>query len=78
MQYTTLVPVRVGPPPRPSPEHEFGVCVPNGYDGPSVEALVEWLELHAMLGVAEVNLYDTDFNASLGRVFEQYRRTGMN
>ena len=47
----------------------FGICVPLAYgnfsDKDAVK-LIEWVELHRMFGVSEVNIYNVSMNASDG------------
>jgi hypothetical protein len=40
----------------------------------SWQMLIEWIELHALLGVSEVFVYQKDTTPEVNRVFESYQQ----
>lgn len=60
--------------------HEFGMCVAIAF-GKSIndQWLIEWFELHAILGVTEINVYNATLNlsAATNDVLAFYQRTGL-
>jgi len=60
---------------RDKPQHQFGVCVTNGYGVyKTVEEVVEWVEMHHLLGVSEIHLYDSGYR-NLTAVIDYYTKT---
>ncbi|KAH8386574.1 hypothetical protein KR093_001301 [Drosophila rubida] len=56
----------------------FGVCL-KGFDFPYVdlsERLIEWFELHRLLGAAKVYAYMYDVHPAVQRVLDYYQRSG--
>ena len=63
-------------------EHEFGMCVMISYGSvPDAEAhwLIEWFELHRLLGVTEIHIYNgtLQLEPQIARIFAHYQTQGM-
>ncbi|KAH8269898.1 hypothetical protein KR044_007152 [Drosophila immigrans] len=57
----------------------FGVCV-KGFDFPYVdlsERLIEWFELHRLLGASRIYAYMYDVHPAVQRVLDYYQRSGF-
>ena len=71
--YTAMIPI--GYEYHAKPLFNFGLCCANGHGSFNAAEMVEWFELNMMLGVAEINLYDTMYR-NLTEVFDYYKKTG--
>jgi len=55
---------------------KFGLCVKSGYGAPSAARFVEWMELHILLGVAHVILYDQNLRGPVRVAMQHYVDSG--
>ena len=71
---STLLPVQV--PTKPSQQIEFGHCMSILYWKQDPYRLVEWLEIHRLWGVGEVNIYGHDLDNTTTSILDRYVREG--
>ena len=71
---TILVPVEV--PQKPQHTINFGICVAPSFGKIHTEVMVEWFELHKILGVKEFNIYNVSLDESMGSVLQYYISSG--
>ena len=69
-----LVPVTV--PHKPEHTIDFGVCVAASYGKVDTAIMVEWFELHKILGIKEFNIYNVSMSESMKDVLQYYTSTG--
>ena len=69
-----LVPVTV--PVKPEHTIDFGVCVAASFGNVDTAVMVQWFELHKILGVKEFNIYNVSMSASMNDVLQYYISTG--
>ena len=69
-----LVPVTV--PQKSNHTIDFGVCVAASYGHVDIATVVQWFELHKMLGVKEFNIYNVSVSSSMKEVLQYYTSTG--
>jgi len=75
---STLLPVQVPvKPSSPSELIEFGHCMSVMYKKQDPYRLIEWLELHRMWGVGEVNIYTTAVDNITQQILEYYQKSGF-
>ena len=60
------------------PEHtvDFGICVAPSFGKIHTEVMVEWFELHKILGVQEFNIYNVSMDDSIVPVLQYYISSG--
>ena len=71
---TTLLPIEMA---AARDKVDIGVCVPVVYGNISSTALIEWIELNRILGVAEFNFYVTSSNRNVTSVLRHYEKMGL-
>ena len=71
---TTNIAIHV---PFPNQKHELGICVVVAYGNLDPTALVEWIEFNRLLGVEEINVYDSHINAAARQVLEHYQEENL-
>lgn len=71
---TTLVSIIVPP---VKETYEFGVCVVVAYGELDPVALSEWIEFNRLLGVGEINVYNSRLNVESMRIFQHYKQLGV-
>ena len=69
-----LVPVEVA---QREQVHDLGVCVVVAYGDINQHRLIEWVELNRILGVKEINVYDSRVSSRTRQVFQFYEETGF-
>jgi hypothetical protein len=72
---STLLTVQI--PEKPRKQIEFGHCMSVVYWKHDPYKVVEWLELHRMLGVGEVTVYNNSLDNVTSYVFQKYARDGF-
>ena len=73
-QSAMLVPVTI---PEKQQVYEIGVCVVVAYGNLKPTPLVEWVELNKILGVSEINVYNSRVNSEARAVFDYYSERGV-
>lgn len=71
---TTLIPVHF---PSPVKVHDFGICVVIAYGTLNPVALVDWVEFNLLLGVGEINIYDSKIDDKSRQLFQYYQSKGI-
>ena len=72
-QSAILVPVIV--PEKPPQINDFGICVGPSFGIIDPVKLVEWFELHKILGIKEFNIYNVSLSTNMNQVFRYYTST---
>ena len=63
---------------QPEPyKHEFGLCAAISFGSLNVAHFSEWMELHLMLGVGEINIYNATLSETMKPVFSYYENKGV-
>ncbi len=57
--------------------HEFGICVAVAYNDIDPLRIVEWVEFNKLLGVTEINIYNSSVSKRAMSIFEHYAREGI-
>ena len=70
-------PFQVNIPEKPAAPFDFGMCVSVTYWRADPAKVVEWLELHRMMGVAEVTIYNDSISTDTLIVLRYYAETGF-
>ncbi len=63
-------------PAKPNTIIEFGICLPVAYGDPGLYRLVEWFEMHKLLGVGRVVIYNQTLDEPSSAVLFHYERQG--
>ena len=69
-----LVPVTV--PQKSKHTIDFDVCVAASFGHVDIATVVQWFELHKMLGIKEFNIYNVSLSSSMQEVLQYYTSTG--
>lgn len=57
--------------------HEFGICVAVSYGDVPPARLIEWVELNRILGVGEINIYNSSLANTSMQVLQSYVEEGI-
>ncbi len=62
---------------RRTPLHVFGVCVAAAYNRIDPSRVIEWVELLKILGVSEINIYNSNLVSDTLSVLKHYKEEGV-
>ena len=57
--------------------HQYGICIPVAYNRIDPARVIEWIELNKILGVTEINIYNSDLVSDTLAVLKHYETQGM-
>ncbi len=55
-------------------KHKYGMCVAVAYEQIDPKRIIEWVEMNKILGVTEINIYDSNVDRESRRIFEFYEK----
>lgn len=59
------------------PKIQFGVCVAAAFGNLDHSRIVEWTEMLKILGVGEINIYNSNVSVKTMELFQHYRNKGL-
>ena len=57
--------------------HQYGVCVPVAYNSIDPARIIEWVELNRILGVTEINIYNSNLMSDTLAVLKYFENEGI-
>ena len=64
-------------PEKPKDTIDFGLCVAASFGKINTTVMVEWFELHKILGIKEFNIYNVSMHSSMQKVLQHYVSEGV-
>ena len=58
-------------------EHQYGVCVLVAYNRIDPKRIIEWVELNKILGITEINIYNSNLVSDTLAILEHYQKEGI-